>query len=365
MRPKKPQLSLLWGADIGEHVIALAWSTGAPRLAAAAVGGPITLFELDGRVAGRLAGHDFGTAALAWRPGTPVLASAGQDGKIRLWDCAADGGRELLALAGGAAWVERLAWRPDGALLASAAGRKLRVWTPDGALVREFAAHASTIADIAWVTPAFIPAELRPAQPVLVAAAYGGITLWSPEQAEPLARFEWKGSSLVLAPSPDGRYIATGDQDASVHFWIVVDGHDLQMWGYPTKVRELSWDPTARYLATGGSSSVTVWDCGGAGPEGTRPKVLDWHTDTVSAVAFQQRSAGYQPALRDGTAQALLASGGLDARLALWRAEKSRKAPLAMAEMAAPVSQLVWSPDDTCLAAGDAAGSVQLYGVRD
>ena len=358
MKQTKPEIYLLWGADIGEHVIALAWSTatGTPQLAAATVGGPITLFELDGRVAGRLAGHGFGTTALAWQPGTTLLASAGQDGKIRLWDCApaTDGGRELLALAGGAAWVERLVWRPDGALLASAAGRKLRVWTPDGKLAREFAAQPSTIADIAWVSPAFVPGAPRPAQPILVAAAYGGITLWTPEQEEPLARFAWQGSSLVLAPSPDGRYIATGDQDASVHFWIVADGHDLQMSGYPTKVRELCWDPTARYLATGGSSSVTVWDCSGAGPEGRRPKVLDWHEDYVSTVAFQ----------RQGAAQALLASGGLDGRLALWHAEKSRKAPLAMAEMSAPVSQLVWSPDDTCLAVGDAAGRVQIYGVR-
>jgi WD40 repeat protein len=362
MKTAKPQLFLLWGADIGEHVIALAWAAcaDAPLLAAAAVGGPITIFGLDGHVAGRLPGHGFGTTALTWRPPFPpniggpegaTLASAGQDGKVRLWDVAR--GVEVAALDGGAAWVERLAWSPDGAWLATAAGRKLRLWGPDGVLVREYPTHASTIADIAWVAPAFITAELRPTQPVLVTAAYGGITLWSPAQAGPLARFEWKGSSLVLAPSPDGRYIATGDQDASVHFWIVAEGQDLQMSGYPTKVRELSWDPTARYLATGGSSSVTVWDCGGAGPEGTRPKVLDWHEDYVSAVAFQ----------RQGAAQALLASGGLDARLALWRAEKSRKAPLAMAEMSAPVSQLAWSPDDSCLAAGDAAGQVQLYGV--
>ena len=289
MKTAKPQLYLLWGADIGEHVIALAWApfAGAPLLAAAAVGGPITIFGLDGHVAGRLPGHSFGTTALAWRPGTATLASAGQDGKVRLWDVAR--GVEVAALDGGAAWVERLAWSPDGAWLATAAGRKLRLWGPDGVLVREYPAHASTIADIAWVTPAFITAELRPTQPVLVAATYGGITLWSPDQAEPLARFEWKGSSLVLAPSPDGRYIATGDQDASVHFWIVADGHDLQMSGYPTKVRQLSWDPTARYLATGGGASVTIWDCGGAGPEGTRPKVLDWHTDYVSAVAFQRQ----------------------------------------------------------------------------
>ena len=182
MKSAKPQLYLLWGADIGEHVIALAWapSPGAPLLAAAAVGGPITIFGLDGHVAGRLPGHSFGATALAWRPGTATLASAGQDGKVRLWDVAR--GVEVAALAAGAAWVERLAWSPDGAWLATAAGRKLRLWGPDGVLVREYPAHASTVADIAWLNPTRLPA-VDPTGPMLVAAAYGGLTLWSPESA--------------------------------------------------------------------------------------------------------------------------------------------------------------------------------------
>ena len=139
-----------------------------------------------------------------------------------------------------------------------------------------------------------------------------------------------------------------------MHFWIVADGHDLQMSGYPTKVRELSLGPDG--ALPGDRRQLIRHRLGlrrsGAGRD--TPESARLAHDYVSAVAFQ----------RQGTAQALLASGGLDARLALWRAEKSRKAPLAMAEMSAPVSQLAWSPDDTCLAAGDAAGSVQLYGVR-
>jgi WD40 repeat protein len=360
MTARKPQLCVLWGADIGEHVIALAWSAGgAPLLAAAAVGGPITVLSRDGAVRASLPGHGFGTAALAWHPALPLLASAGQDGQVRVWECpthdpAADGcatsGGERLTLPGGAAWVERVAWRPDGALLASAAGRKLRVWAADGALIREWSDFPSTIADLAWLAPAFLPPGVGNGEPVLVAAAYGGLSLWLPDRDAPLARFEWKGSSLALAASPDGRYLATGDQDASAHFWMVESGEDLQMFGYPTKVRELSWDASSRFLATGGGPAVTVWDCGGAGPEGARPRVLDWHTNYVSAVAFQRRGP-------------LLASGGLDFQLALWRVGRSSKRPLATAAMSESVTQLAWSPDDACLAAGDAGGGVQVFGV--
>ncbi|HMP41901.1 MAG TPA: WD40 repeat domain-containing protein, partial [Roseiflexaceae bacterium] len=65
-------------------------------------------------------------------------------------------------------------------------------------------------------------------------------------------KFEWKGSVLVLAVSLDGKYIAAGAQNASVHFWICRDGTDLEMSGYPRKVRELAWDSSSSYLATGG-----------------------------------------------------------------------------------------------------------------
>jgi WD40 repeat protein len=75
--------------------------------------------------------------------------------------------------------------------------------------------------------------------------------LFGVSQEAPQRRFEWKGSILRLAWSPNGRFVATGDQDSTVHFWFEEDRRDLQMSGYPTKVREL-WNAASRYLATGG-----------------------------------------------------------------------------------------------------------------
>jgi WD40 repeat protein len=324
-----------WTDKLGDHVIAVCWSPTGTRLAAAQVSGPIRVYDSKtGTVMQRLKGHGFGTTALAFSSDGSRLASCGQDGKVRFWDPKT--GDELLSVAGGASWVEHLAWSSTEPVLASAAGKSVRLWDQAGQPLRIFADHASTVSDIKW----------RPGHRQLSTTAYGALSLWDPDQNEPLQRFEWKGSILMHVWSPNGQFVATGDQDATVHFWFASTGQDLQMYGYPTKVRELSWDPTSRYLATGGGPVVTIWDCGGAGPEDSTPTQLEGHEDNLTAVAFQ----------RNGSQ---LASAGADGRVILWQPLKSKK-PIAGAQLDAEVTALSWSPDDQSLAVGTDSGELML-----
>jgi WD40 repeat protein len=338
-RPSDNKLRLAWKAAIPDHVIALVWSPDGKALAAAAVSGPVLLLDANsGKTLHELKGHGFGTTAAAWQPGGTLLATAGQDGKVRLWDTVT--GTEAKPLDGGAAWVEQLAWSPDGRMLAAGAGRKLRVWDAAGNLVRELPPQAGTVTDLAW----------RPGTNHVTALAYGAATVYDPAAGvEPVQIFAWKGSPLRLAWSPDGKVLAHGNQDATVHFWYYESGADLQMWGYATKVRELGWDFTGRYLATGGSPVVCVWDCGGPkGPEGTKPQMLEGHEDNLTAVAYQSR--GY-----------LLASAAADGRVLLWQ-PANKKAPK-VGEFkfdAGEASAVAWSPDDRSVAAGSGTGAVAV-----
>jgi WD40 repeat protein len=158
---------------------------------------------------------------------------------------------------------------------------------------------------------------------------------------------QWQGSQLVLAWSPDGKHLATGDQDATVHFWVLQTGEDLMMSGYPTKVRELSWDYTSRYLSTGGGPVPCVWDVSGKGPAGTKPLQFEGHKSNVTGVAFQH-------------AGPLLASAGADGQVILWHPGKHTRA-VRKTRLPAGITQIAWSPDDRNIAAGTEGGQVAVW----
>jgi WD40 repeat protein len=332
----RPRLARRWQAGVGDHVIAVAWSPAGRLLAAAAVAGPLTLFDAEtGQARATLPGHGFGTCALAWRGDGTLLASAGQDGKVRLWDVAA--GQERAGLEGGAAWVERVTWHPTADVLASAAGRKLRLWSAGGKLLHELPDHPATISDLQW----------RPRTGELTSATYGGVALWDVRTGAQTRRLEWKGSVLALAWAPTGEHLAHGNQDATVHYWVMKTGQDLQMSGYPTKVREVCWDGTSTYLATGGGPVVTVWDCSGKGPEGSTPLSLKGHEGPLTALAFQAKGP-------------LLVSGGQDGRVLLFHPGRFQKAQ-AQARLGAGVTQAAWAPNDRAVACADEAGGLAVF----
>ncbi|MDB5308935.1 MAG: translocation protein TolB [Gemmataceae bacterium] len=332
------KLRLAWKASIPDHVIGVSWAPDGKLLAAAAVSGPVSVLDAGtGKPVHELKGHGFGTAAVAFQPRGTVLATAGQDGKVRLWDAAT--GAELKALDGGAAWVERVEWNAAGTLLAAAAGKTVRVWDAAGTLVRECPPQAGTVTDIGW----------RPGADRVTVLGYGAANVYDPASGQLARAFAWKGSPLKLAWSPDGKVLAHGNQDSTVHFWYHDTGADLQMYGYPTKVRELAWDYSSRFLATGGGPMVCIWDCGGpAGPEGTKPQMLEGHEDNLTAVAYQAR--GY-----------LLASAGADGRVILWQ-PANKKAPKGgeFRFDGAEAAAVAWSPDDKSLAAGAGDGTVAV-----
>jgi len=341
-RGRTKRLTRVWSAAAPDHVVALAWAPDGRTLAAAAGTGPVTLLDAaTGAVRTVVRAHERGAAVVAFHPAGGPLATAGMDGAARLWHPHTAAPVADLP-GGGAAWVERLAWAADGSRLAVAAGRTVRLWTPDGRRLADLTDRPSTVSDLAW----------QPGGDTLTALVYGGVKLWTvPAAGPPTSRlFAWKGSPLKMAWSPDGRLLAHGNQDATVHFWYAGTAEDLQMSGYPTKVRELSWDRTGRFLATGGGNAVCVWDCGGAGPAGSTPQMLAGHAEGTTLAAVEYQRQGF-----------LLASAGTDGRVCLWQPANAKRPLAGAADGAGAAACLAWSPDDKYLAVGYESGAVAVF----
>ena len=121
------------------------------------------------------------------------------------------------------------------------------------------------------------------------------------------------------------------------------------MSGYEAKVKDLSFDHSGRWLATGGGAEGCVWDCLGAGPEGREPTMLP-HEARICAVAFQNRHG-------------LLATAAQDGAVRLWSPD--RRQPLrANVKLPSPATRLTWSPDDRLLAIGSEQGIVYVLKVE-
>lgn len=321
-----------WRAALTDHVASLAVAPGGALVAAGSLGGDsVVLDSLTGTVVATLPAHPLGVLSLAWSPDGAVVAAGGQDGRVTLWDRAARGAATV-ELPG---WVTSVAWSPDSRLLAAAGGREVAVITAGGEVVSRHGGHASTVTSVCWA----------PAGGRLAAACYGGIRWYQPASRgeSPVAELPWKGSILVVAISPDGRWLASGNQDSTSRVWELSTGEDLEMSGYPAKVERLAWEHRGRDLAVASNEIVMVWHCGGSGPEGTRPEVLETHTDRITDLAYQPSGP-------------LLATVGRDGVAAVWQPERRRRPVRALAT-GTPLSCVAWAGDHA-LVAGTANGAV-------
>ena len=331
-----PALTRRWRADVGEYVRKLAPAPSGGLLAVATAADEIPLLDAaTGATVHLLPGHAGGVTSLAWHPKRPFFASTGHDGHVRYWD--AKTGQQLWANDTGTAWVECVAFRPDGKLLAVAAGRHGRLFQPDGVLARIITDHPSTVADIAW----------RPDRDELIVARYGGLTVWSPGREQPVKLLNYRGSVLRIAVSPTGRFVATADQNSTVHFWRTKTWQDAEMSGYPHIVTSLSWDSTGRYLATDGGEDGMVWDCSDPGPEGRMPTFLKGDTDRLTrCVAF-------------GPDRAVCAVAGESGTLTIH--DVTNPTRIDMGNLGGSVTALAWGLDRLQLFAGGASGQVEAY----
>ncbi|NGO14568.1 hypothetical protein G5C60_45000 [Streptomyces sp. HC44] len=309
-------------------LVAVAGAAGEGSVLDAETGERVGEFELPG-----------GLLRIAVSPDGQHVAAAGPTGYV-LWRRSDGRVREVST----GAWSAAVAWAGENRL-AVAAGRRALVLDADGAELWATEPAASTVTDVAW---------LRQGRRLAV-AAYGAVNGHERHTAKPVVSYPYVGSHLALAVAPTGKWICSGNQDASIHIWRTRDGSELTMSGYPEKVSRLAFDDTGFWMASDGAADITVWDFSGRGPAGTQPRQLRAH-QKVTALAWRPGS---------GTQ---LASGGEDGTVALWHATAGRPGallqPTRTFELGSAVVDLAW-PDPEMLVAAGRDGLVRAQVVPD
>jgi WD40 repeat protein len=299
-------------------LIAIGGAGGTAWLLEAATGQPRGTYLLPG-----------GMLDVALAPDASHLAVTGPLG-YGIWQ--ARTGQAILRKSG--QWSARAHWVTSDRV-AIADGRTAVVLDSSGQELWRTVAAPSTVTDLAW---------LREGKRLAV-TAYNGVYCHERHQAAPVTTYPYGGSHLTIAVTPNGRWICTGNQDASIHIWRARDGAELTMSGYPQKVSHLAFDATGRWLAADGAPEVTVWDFAGKGPAGSTPRLLPGH-DGVTALAWRPGESG------------VLATGGREGNVFLWRPATGRPSramsPLRTWALGSEVSALAWpDPQHVVIATGD------------
>jgi WD40 repeat protein len=303
--------------------------------------------------------------ALALSPDGKTLVLGGQDNAVHLMN-AADG-KVLATLKGHTGAVNGVAFLPDGLRVASVSSDgSARIWTiPSEANLKE----AQTPGDAKLADPVVLSGHNGPVQAVALTPdgqflITGGddatVRLWSVADGKPSRSIEGHSAPvLALAVSPGGETLLTGSADKNARLFDLASGaFRTALTGHNGPVQGVAFSPKGDRLVTAAADGgLKVWDAAdgrGVIAFGHTPPAANAPMQPVLGVAFSGEGS--------------LVSASADKTLKTWTYEGSWSEMKPLTPHVFRVLAIDFSPDGKLLAAGGGepsrSGEVKIWDVE-
>jgi WD40 repeat protein/beta-lactamase regulating signal transducer with metallopeptidase domain len=291
------------------------------------------------------------TGRMAYSPDGRLLATAAGRDQVKLWDALT--GRALARLPAESLDFYCVNFSRDGQRLA--VGGSDRDEDRAGLVLVYDLTSRQPIARLSGHTRAVLDVSFAPGNTYLAtASADRSVRVWDAERWETLHTLNGHTEAVeCLNFTSDARFLATGGRDRTIRLWDVVSSkQQAVLEGHPGAVRQLAFTPDDRYLiSSGAGESVLLWDVA------ARRKVATLHGATVRPDRAHLLGLALSA---DGQTLALARD---DHTIHLHQA-LSGKWLRTLSGHQGVVTSLVWSPDGTLLASGSVDHTVRLWDPR-
>ena len=285
--------------------------------------------QSNGQQTGLIGAHAGPVTSLAFHSSGQVL-SASTDGSIKLWQQPSEG--KLLAHPG---QVTSAVLSPDGSrLLTGCSDKQVRLWNlSNGQIERPFSGPSLGVLCVAMNSSGTQAAA---------GSADKTLFVWNTTDAKEIRKFTLAAAVNSVAFSPDGKLLAGGLADNSIHLFDLAMGKEIKtITGHSGAVNALKFTNKNDHLVSASADkTVQIWDIANA-----KPQIKLEHSGTVQALALS----------KDGTR---IAAGGTDKTVKVWTL-----AGQTTITTPADVLSVCFSPDESRLLVGCADNKARVYGI--